>query len=625
MPVLEVVTLVPARGPGEKPPAFPPGEYRLYRELPPDLELRLGRDEKYDVAVPEDDEVSRFNAILKVAGTDLLVERRGILPEFPDPPAAIYYHGKPLGSFTLRLNESFQIGRTTFTLRASAVPLPPKLDGTAPQQVQTRAREELQRTAFADQHLATKLYPIWGRLGAYTEESGLFDRMVTELHNALPRVQAVAVVLRPDVCPTGPGGDVEVQVLAAKSHGPAKGEAFRPSRKLVKAAVCDHFKSCRYEWPTDANAATDMTLTGHIARQPDTAPWAVCTPFQDGSNFALYLTGVEPHAPGSPLARAVQDDYQKFAEVAVQMAESVRDTIRLKRKLALAELAWPTPLRKRLDDPDKFGEQLRSAHKTQITVLFCDLRGYSRYAEQMGDDLHASFAPVQRALEVMSAAVTFNRGIVAGFRGDAVLGFWGWPEPLDDQIERAASAAQSIFEQLWGTIIDRRCGLGLTHGTALVGRLGALDLAPVDLYGPVVNLAFRLEEMTKAYGVGIVVSDVVAARLRADGNRDRFRLRDLGTVVPRGMANPLTVSELAPSTPIANYDSWLNGPAYVGRLRAWNEALKRFNSGDWEDAHARLDANEFAVDSAALYLKKEMDLLNRKRPPGWKFTPRKLD
>ena len=52
------------------------------------------------------------------------------------------------------------------------------------------------------------------------------------------------------------------------------------------------------------------------------------------------------------------------------------------------------------------------------------------------------------------------------------------------------------------------------HGRALVGRLGTHDLAVVDLYGPVVNLAFRLEEMTKAYGAGIVVSDEVAQKLR---------------------------------------------------------------------------------------------------------------
>ena len=63
-------------------------------------------------------------------------------------------------------------------------------------------------------------------------------------------------------------------------------------------------------------------------------------------------------------------------------------------------------------------------------------------------------------------------------------------------------------------MIGRKCGLGITHGRALVGRLGAHDLAVVDLYGPVVNLAFRLEEMTKAYGVGIVIS------ARADANTE---------------------------------------------------------------------------------------------------------
>src|SRR5262249_3290564 len=144
-----------------------------------------------------------------------------------------------------------------------------------------------------------------------------------------------------------------------------------------------------------------------------------------------------------------------------------------------------------------------------------DLRNYSGFAEEHGADLTKAFREVQWALDTMSAAITEKGGIVAGFRGDAVLGFWGWPDAAESQVQQAAAAALLIRNRLQGWMLQKRCGLGVTHGRAIAGRLGAHDLGVVDLYGPVVNLAFRLEEMTKALGVGIVINDTVAARLAA--------------------------------------------------------------------------------------------------------------
>src|SRR5262249_7168386 len=162
-------------------------------------------------------------------------------------------------------------------------------------------------------------------------------------------------------------------------------------------------------------------------------------------------------------------------------------------------------------------------------VLFCDLRNYSGYAEQHGTELIKACKDIQWALDIMSGAVTEKGGIVAGFRGDAVLGFWGWPDEMPDQNQHAADTAVLIRAKLQGGMLETPCGLGVTHGRVVAGRLGAHDLGVVDLYGPVVNLAFRLEGMTKAFGVGIVISDEVATRVSAaDPDSRRWRLRSLG-------------------------------------------------------------------------------------------------
>src|SRR5262249_5117271 len=151
-----------------------------------------------------------------------------------------------------------------------------------------------------------------------------------------------------------------------------------------------------------------------------------------------------------------------------------------------------------------------------------------------------------------------------------------WPQPHSDQIERAAEAALRIYEKLSGWMVNRQCGLGITHGKALAGRLGAHDLAVVDLYGPVVNTAVRLEEMTKAYGVGIVTSDIVAEKLQvADPNFVKWRIRGLGSVRPRGMKTPLSAFELSPPTsPGHGHETWLTGEWYENQLAMWNEAVE---------------------------------------------------
>lgn len=632
MPHLEAVTVVvgnPVTASVAEPVA--PGEYRWRLEVPLNRPVRLGRDpDECYLGVPSDVQISRFHATLTWNGTALQVERRGIvLPNHREETKnEIRYRGARNDKFEIRVGDSFQIGQTTFSLRPSDETLrAAPVDVVQPQQVSPKSRGELQEQEFSNRELLRAVYRLPDRLAAVQDEDALYARVLRDVEEALPRADAVGIVRRPPYCPPG---ELEVQVLTHRVRArPGAPAEFRPSRKLVKKAVCEEERSCMCVWPLGGPpivSTGDMTLPGLGAR-PGTVPWAVCTPFQDDSQYALYLAGSEdPQGDGLP-DPAYLRDCQKFAELVVKIAEAARHTIRLRQQLELARLAWPTNLRPLLNDPASLRELLREPKEAEITVLFCDLRGYSKDAEAKGTNLRAAFAEVQRALDVMSSAVTDNGGIVAGFRGDAILGFWGWPNGTDDQIARAATAAARIFTKLLGPINQRKCGLGLTHGTALAGRLGAHDLANVDLYGPVVNLAFRLEEMTKAFGTGIVVSDDIATHVRnADQTGARFRTRPLGIVRPRGVNNTLPVHELVPREPVPDYATWLTSPAYTANLRLWKVALELFTKGDWTAAYAALD-DRFDSDPAAKYLMKLMRLSNKTPPIGWDgvHTPKPLD
>src|SRR5262249_44514845 len=138
------------------------------------------------------------------------------------------------------------------------------------------------------------------------------------------------------------------------------------------------------------------------------------------------------------------------------------------------------------------------------------------------------------------------------FQGDAAMGFWGWPLDCPDQVAQAARAALAIRKR-FALAAQRKghplagfaCGIGIAGGQAIAGKLGTYDQAKVDVFGPVVTLASRLESMTKQFGVSILLDERSAARLAEHGGT-WFRCRRVARVRPAGMRKVLTVSELLP-------------------------------------------------------------------------------
>lgn len=621
MPELEALAEIRAGG-----HSVVPGQYTWRYPLPENRAIRLGSDAaQSEWVVPEDRMISRFHATLQWDGAKLVVARRPVSPDYPRPPQNhIWFRNTPVERCEVRPGEWFVIGQTRFTLRGDAEPAPASpVDATAVHRQAEYTRAELESLSFSDPATflkAMEQLPTFLKLVA--NEPGLFRQMLKVALAGLPKADAVAVVR---VVPDPGGGESRVAVVEQNVRTAAQGETFAPSRKLVRKAVREK-KSCLHVWSTDPGdldpaAGTDHSMTIAMHQQ-GYDPWAVCTPFLDASPFALYVSGrvrSESAGGGRPDARMLTD-CQKFVEILVGLMETTRRTLKLARQNAVLRDLLPTGVRRHLDDPDRFDALIKPQEK-EVTVLFCDLRNYSGFAEARGASLHEAWKEIaDTALEAMSGAVTDKGGIVAGFRGDAVLGFWGWPEAEPDQAAKAAEAALRIHEKLHGRTIQKKCGLGLTHGRALAGRMGAFDLAVLDLYGPVVNLAFRLEEMTKAFGVGIVISEELAGRLAAaDPDGCRWRLRGLGRAKPKGM-QPVRAYELAP----ASGESWVSGAWYHAQIGAWNEALRLFAGGNWGDARDALAMFGANGDTVAECLLAHIERSRGKPPADWdgSYTPR---
>src|SRR5262249_22770335 len=135
------------------------------------------------------------------------------------------------------------------------------------------------------------------------------------------------------------------------------------------------------------------------------------------------------------------------------------------------------------------------------------------------------------------------------------LGFWGWPIPQPDTIERVCQAALGIRTQFEAaarrtghTLTGFRMGIGIATGRGVAGKIGTSDQAKVGVFGPVVNLASRLEGMTKILQTPILLDEATAQLARKQLPPDLSRFRRVAHVKPYGLESALTVTELLPPT-----------------------------------------------------------------------------
>ena len=143
----------------------------------------------------------------------------------------------------------------------------------------------------------------------------------------------------------------------------------------------------------------------------------------------------------------------------------------------------------------------------------------------------------------------------------------------------------------------------------MAGRIGTTDQVKVTVFGPVVNLAARLETMTKQLQASVLIDEPTADWAREHVSPDVLRVRRVAKVIPYGMKTPLTVSELLPP----------EGPDGVltnQQLAAYESALDHFIGGDWHTAF-RLLHQVPAEDQVKDFLTVTIAGHRRQAPPDW--------
>lgn len=180
------------------------------------------------------------------------------------------------------------------------------------------------------------------------------------------------------------------------------------------------------------------------------------------------------------------------------------------------------------------------AERREVTVLFADLVGFTALGERLPPEelvaiLNAYFGRMSRVLED-------HRGHVAKFIGDGLMALFGAIEPNPWQANDAAHAALAMQRALADYNAELaarggptlRAGIGLHAGPAVAGILGSQALLEFTVIGGTVNLAARVERLTRTHDVPILATDAVRAQLDP-----RFRLDPMPAVPVHGVGAPV--------------------------------------------------------------------------------------
>jgi len=194
-----------------------------------------------------------------------------------------------------------------------------------------------------------------------------------------------------------------------------------------------------------------------------------------------------------------------------------------------------------LDSSEDFQQSLGGARK-RVTILFSDIRGFTTMTE--GADSHALVIQLNEYLTEMVSCVFSEHGTLDKFIGDAVMGVWGnaiTRTPESDCIcaVRAALkmyAALARLNDKWESEGKKRLaiGIGINHGEVIVGNMGSPERMEFTVIGDPVNLASRLEGLTKEYHSDILIGETVAPLVK-----DEFILRTVALVTVKGKTKPV--------------------------------------------------------------------------------------
>lgn len=253
---------------------------------------------------------------------------------------------------------------------------------------------------------------------------------------------------------------------------------------------------------------------------------------------------------------------------------------RSKRELAnlFGTYVPPELVDEMVKDPDSYS---MTATSRELTVMFCDMRGFTKMSENMEP------VKLQELLTGVFSRLTnlirANRGTIDKYMGDCVMAFWGAPVETSEHARLAVKSAMEMANAVRDINADHRSrglpeigvGIGLNTGVMCVGDMGSNIRRSYTVIGDAVNLGSRLEGLSKAYGVDIVVSETARALA------PEFAWQELDRVRVKGKDKAVAIF-----WPMAPLDR-MNGES-LSELKTWSAFIRVYREQNWDQAEVLL-------------------------------------
>ncbi len=246
----------------------------------------------------------------------------------------------------------------------------------------------------------------------------------------------------------------------------------------------------------------------------------------------------------------------------------------------------------------------------EMTILFSDVRGFTTISE--GLDPKELSLLMNEFLTPLSRVIYKHRGTIDKYMGDCIMAFWGAPLPDEQHAHHAMLAGMEMLKALealqphfkergWPPI---HVGVGINTGRVSVGNMGSEVRVAYTVMGDAVNLASRLEGITKEYGVGIVVGENTKEAV------PEFVYRELDLVKVKGKDKPVAIFE--PLGLLGQVDKDV-----LEEMKLFQQALRSYHKQEWDQAELQLFNLQKMSPQAKLYqVYAERVAYFRSNPPG---------
>lgn len=277
---------------------------------------------------------------------------------------------------------------------------------------------------------------------------------------------------------------------------------------------------------------------------------------------------------------------------------------------AFGQYLSPEVIRRLLLNP-----KLVEPRKTEITVMFSDIRGFTSISEKLDAQDLALF--LNQYLDDMTRIVFARQGTLDKYIGDAVMAFWGAPFEEPGHARRGCNSGLEMMDRIrelqkqWAAEGKPRLdiGIGLNTGVASVGNMGSSLRYGYTALGDAVNLSSRLEGLNKEYGTHIIVSESTYEEAKSE----EFIFRELDLIRVKGKAEPVRIYELVARASELTAE-------LKSRLDAYGAAQQLYKDRHWSEAQQQFQAilNQWPDDGPSrAYWKRCQEYLFDEPPSSW--------